>query len=291
LKAGRVIGLYAVAVVVIGSLLAPWVFLAIQEWGGVLAQYPFRRVYNRVLLVVALVGLWPLLRSLGIRCWSDVGFIAVSKGGRQFAWGLLLGIASLGVAAQLVFLLGGRTVRGCEFDDLLAQCGKFLLTGLVVGLIEETFFRGGVQNVMQRGMPAKWALVVASAIYSLLHFLKPKHIVIPVESISWFTGFDYFGQVLFSSWEADGMWRGFTTLWLAGIVLGSAFVWTRSLYLSIGLHAGWVFMLKMFSWATQRNPDVNAWWTSSSLVDNVVVWPVMGLLWLVLWWRCQKQTF
>jgi len=281
LRAARSIALYAAAVVLIGSLLAPWAFLAVQQWGGPLAVHPFRRVYDRVLLIVALAGLWPLLRALGLRHWRDVGYGRSPGMWRDLGAGSLLGIGSLGLAAALLLVLDARTCRAIESGALLARLGGAALTGIVVALIEETFFRGGVQNALQRGMRPGVAVAVASAIYSALHFLKPKGINIPAEAITWFSGVDYLGQVLIHSARAAGLWRGFVTLWLAGMVLGWAFVWTRHLYLSIGLHAGWVFLLKLFTWATVATGRAE-WWSEGTLVDNVVVWPVMlGLLVLI----------
>jgi hypothetical protein len=68
---------------------------------------------------------------------------------------------------------------------------------------------------------------------------------------------------------------GFVTLWLAGCILGLAFARTRALYLSMGIHAGWVFTLKTFAWLT----------AGASLVDSALVWPVL----LAVLWLCWKK--
>jgi len=51
---------------------------------------------------------------------------------------------------------------------------NFLLAGIAVAIVEETFFRGGVQGALQRATNLPVAIVLASAVYSIVHFLKPK---------------------------------------------------------------------------------------------------------------------
>ena len=87
---------------------------------------------------------------------------------------------------------------------------------------------------------------MASAIYSAVHFLKTKGAGIASDDVNWLSGFNYLGQVIAHSWQAPGVGVGFVTLLLAGMILGLAFARTHALYLSIGLHAGWVFTLKSY---------------------------------------------
>ena len=80
MRTARAIVVYALAVVVLGALLAPWLFWLVQwlaatfSWAEWMARHPFKRIFNRSLMIVALVGLWPLLRYVGIRSWSTFGY-------------------------------------------------------------------------------------------------------------------------------------------------------------------------------------------------------------------------
>ncbi len=258
MKTGRAIALYAVAVFALSAVLAPWIFWGVHTVGG----WPFRRVFDRVILGVALVGLWPLLRAAGIRSWRDLGYVPVLF--RHVIAGIAIGIASYGVGALALtssLHLGGNLWKAAA-------------TGVIVALIEETYFRGGLQNVLQRRMPAWLAVALISALYSVVHFLKPSGAHIPDAAVTWRSGFEYLGGVAGCSFQEPGVWRSVVSLWLVGVALGWAFVRTRALYLSIGLHAGWVFAMK----------------TMGGLVDKPVIWPVLlVVLGGIEWWSRRKQ--
>src|SRR6185503_14715914 len=49
---------------------------------------------------------------------------------------------------------------------------------------------------------------------------------------------------------------GFTTLFLLGWILADARIRTRSLWLPIGLHAGWIFANAIFSKVARREMDL-----------------------------------
>jgi len=248
---------YAVGVFVLSALLAPWCFWVVHPWWETV---PFRRVFNRVILGVALVGLWPLLRSAQVRSWREVGYAAQAGWWRQMLWGVGLGLISYGIGGVLLS-------PGLQWGERPWRVAGFALTGVVVALIEETFFRGGLQNVFQRQMKPWLAVFLTSGIYSVLHFLKPSGAHIPDEAVTWVSGFEYLARVAACSFRETGVWRSVVTLWLAGGVLGWAFVRTKALYLSIGLHAGWVFALKTLSWMG-----------GGSVVSNPLIWPVMVLM-------------
>jgi membrane protease YdiL (CAAX protease family) len=278
LRAAKAIAGYGVAVVVLGSLLAPWSFWAAHPY---LPAVPFRRVFDRALLVVALIGLWPLLRTLGLRSWGEFGYVRSVSWWRHTLTGFALGIGSLAIAGMLLLAQGSRTLGSPNAGPV--RLFGFLMAGVAVAIIEETFFRGGLQAALQRGVSVLVAIVTTSVFYSAMHFLKPKGAAIPVETVNWLSGFSYLRQVLMHSWQVPGVAVGFMTLFLAGCVLGLGFARTRALYLSIGIHAGWVFTLKTYAALTDASGP-RTWWGGAALVDNMLVWPILvGVLGLVAW--------
>lgn len=283
MRPARAIAGYTVLVVVLTALLTPPIFQLIHPH---LPGIPFRRVFDRVVLGVALAGLWPLLRALGIRTWSGVGFVRTRAWWRQACIGLALGVGSFSLAGVLLVVLGLRVVTGTTGFGSLAG---FLVVGVVVGLVEETFFRGGLQGALQRAIRSPVAIVVVSAVYSVVHFLKPRGAGIDAESVRWLSGWDYLSQVLARSWQSPGVPVGFVTLFLAGSILGLAFARTRSLYLSMGLHAGWVFTLKTYASLTDATGP-RRWWGGGTLVDNMLVWPVLVVVFIVVWWLTRKPV-
>ena len=273
MRPARIIFLYAVAVVVLGALLAPGFYWLVHPDKP---QWLFRRVFDRSLLIVAVVGLWPMLRKLEIRSWRELGYGFRPAWWREALSGFVLGVGSFAVGGALLLALGVRSITGWD-----GSVFKFLLTGIVVGILEETLFRGGIFGALRRGFPLWPAILLAGAIYSAVHFLKPKGTQIDI--VTWLSGFDQLGQVFRNSFQADGVAISFVTLLLAGVILAVAFVRTRTLYLSVGLHAGWVFALKSFAAMTDATGP-RQWWGGGTLVDNLLVWPVL----LVVWWVISK---
>ncbi len=126
-------------------------------------------------------------------------------------------------------------------------------------------------------MPLPVALAISSAIYSALHFLKPKGVKILPEAVTWLSGFDCLGRIVANSVAAPGVLPGFLTLFLVGLILGWGLVRSHALYLSIGLHAGWVLPNEL---ARRLGGGM--------IIEDWLAWPVLLVVWLVvegLWRR------
>src|SRR5881409_1562195 len=68
--------LFLLVVFVGGALLAPWLY-RLAQWTKLesLVQRPFHRFVTRGIEALALIGLWPFVRSLGVRSWSSAGIV------------------------------------------------------------------------------------------------------------------------------------------------------------------------------------------------------------------------
>src|SRR5205814_1192793 len=118
-----------------------------------LAGNPFGKFVNRALLFLALAGLWPLLRALGATSAREVGLVRLSGQGRRLLGGFLLGFVSLAATAAIIVACDGRMLN---HDDPTAKYARsFLgaaLTAVVVALLEEILFRGGIFGGLRRAM-------------------------------------------------------------------------------------------------------------------------------------------
>lgn len=285
MRASKAIGLYAIAVVLLGALCAPWLFWTVQ-WMGAhvaaakwLAEQPFRRIFNRSVMIIALVGLWPLLRNIGIRSWNDLGYVPSRNWWKHVLIGFALGFGSLVIAVGISVALGGRSLAlDKSAGETVGALVRYTLVGIVVALIEETFFRGALQGAFQRGMNVVVAVILTSLIYSALHFLKPKGVNISAGEITWSSGFTCLAGIVTRSFTGHDVLVGLVTLFLAGCILGLAYAKTRALYLSIGLHAGWVL----------ANESAR-WFGAGRIVEDVIAWPVLALLLMVVGWLCTTK--
>ena len=130
LRTARVILIYAVAVILVGAFLAPWAFTEVHAHWPLI---PFRRVFDRVLLIIALLGLVPMLWAVGIKSAGDLGYIRRVAWGWHVLGGFASGVVSLGLCA--VFLR--------QFTGWKTNYAANLASAVAVGVIEETFFSGG----------------------------------------------------------------------------------------------------------------------------------------------------
>lgn len=283
MRASRAIGLYFVAVILLGAVLAPWLFWAVQEAAPrasalhVYATYPFHRIFDRAIMLVALAGLWPLLRVIGLPHWSDIGYVRAGAWWRHVLAGYALGVATLTIMIAVIVVLGGhRLVFTKASGQMAGAMVKFFFVGVAVAVIEETFFRGALQGALQRRLNVAVAVVLASAVYSAVHFLKPNGVNIPANEVTWISGGKCLVWIVSQSLLQKGVFVGFVSLFLAGCVLGLAYAKTKALYLSIGLHAGWVLVNEFMRWSA-----------AVDVTQNVASWPMLVVVLVLMVWLCQ----
>jgi membrane protease YdiL (CAAX protease family) len=270
-----------------GALLAPWLFWGVQSLATQLpefqelANHPFHGYVNRSLLGLALLGLRPLLRSIGVTACQDVGLVKPAGQGRKLACGFTLGFASLAGVALIVLTAGARGVNtGVSTGRLVEKVSGTLLTAVVVSVLEEILFRGAIFGALRKTFRWPTAVVISSAVYAVVHFFgRPPS---PAE-IQWTSGLVLLPTMLSGFVEVEQVVPGFLNLTLAGALLALAYQHTGNLYFSIGLHAGWIFWLKSYGSLTRDTANADAWfWGTSKLIDGWLALIVLALVGLLL---------
>jgi membrane protease YdiL (CAAX protease family) len=259
--------LFFLTVFVGGALLAPWLY-RLAQWAGVemLTRMPFHRFVTRGMLVLALVGLYPFLRSLGVRSWSSVGIVRPAGQWKRLAGGFALGFGSLALAAVLALAIGARQLDGGIAGRWWGKLPAIALSAAVVAPLEELLFRGALFGALRRVHGWKAALLVSSAVYALLHFFQRLESDGPV---TWSSGLELLPPMMQGFVEPALLVPGFFTLTLAGAALAMAFQRTGNLYFSIGLHAGWIFWMKFYVVMTDVRPGAATWlWGTGKLYDG-----------------------
>jgi membrane protease YdiL (CAAX protease family) len=148
-----------------------------------------------------------------------------------------------------------------------------------VPLIEEAFFRGLVLGALLKTGRKYMSIFVTSARYSIVHFLKaPTH---TSSIVTWTSGFNSVAHAFVQFTDPVLVAAGFTTLFLIGWILADARLLTRSLWLPIGLHAGWIFIAGVFSKIARRE-FVALPWLGKNLWVGIVPLAVACLTWLLM---------
>jgi membrane protease YdiL (CAAX protease family) len=204
----------------------------------------FETLVNRGGELILVLGLIPLSRHLGIHA-TDIGLPGCRRTFlRQVKRGLLLGVLMLGLHMLLLLALEARTLnyQKLEAMRLLRLAFKGLLIGAAVAAVEEPVFRGFLLGCLLRKVGQVRAVAIASFYFAALHFLDTDLNPQPDE-IRWNTGLalviDAFRHLPLA--QADA----FFALFAAGALLACVRIWRPwGLGYCIGLHMGWVFVIK-----------------------------------------------
>ena len=276
--------MYCVIVLIGGALLAPWLHAAAQsaaQYNSTAANFagqPFHRFVNRAMLGLALLGIWPLMRSIGIDSWRTVGLAPAPGRFSNLATGYAFGFGSLACVAAITVAAG---VRHWAIDGDVARA--ILAAGasaVVIAMIEEVLFRGALFGAIRTALSLPVAVIVSSVVYAFVHFFERPP---APEVVEWTTGVVTLGKMLVGFTEIGQLVPAFFTLLLAGAILALAYQYTGTLYFSIGLHAGWIFWLKMYRTTTTGNGQTPAsFWGTGKLIDGWLAVATMGLLLLGL---------
>jgi membrane protease YdiL (CAAX protease family) len=227
------------------ALASPW-----MQWLlAPINEFPLHRVFSRLtMLGVIACTTWLLIRHrLAQR--ELLGFnLPWLQFLQRLLRGWLAGLALMTLALVPLFLLDLR-VWGPRFPAdsaaLLALLLKGLGSGLLVALIEETFFRGAMQGALQRQGATRWALFAVPLLYSAVHFLG-RATSVPFDEVHAFSGFTAWRGFFTSFAEPLRILDAFVALYFVGLLLALVRQRLGDLAGCIGLHAGFVAVISVF---------------------------------------------
>jgi membrane protease YdiL (CAAX protease family) len=256
--------LYLVVVVLLGAVLAPPVYWMLHET----VDFPFYRYLTRVIQVTALALLGPLLFWLGIRSTREFGLKRNPRAARDALTGLFLALTPGALLGAVFLMLDVYRIKEDLMPFLLL---RITLTAGFVAVVEEFLFRGVLLGLASKSLGRWPAAFVVSVVFAGVHFLRPGP---QAESgLEWWTGLAQILRV-FDTAPPPSLWiAGFLSLLAAGMILAFATIRTRSLWLAIGLHAGWIFCQQTLQWLAKfrvKPPEALLPWIGPNVVSGAV---------------------
>jgi len=275
------LAVYFIAIVVIGALLAPLLFWSAQSLAahGVfpfLAKYDFETFFHRATLIAAALLLWPFLRISHVRSMADLGLAPNPRWGRDLCVGAVLAAIPLLCCGALLIAFHVYSLRHIF---AWSRFGKVFAASITVPFIEEAFFRGIVLGVLLRTGRKYMPILVVSALFAAVHFLKAPERTSAV--VTWSSGLNSIANSFGRLGDPMMLVSAFATLFLIGCVLADARVLTRSLWLSIGLHAGWIFGSGTFSLLARRQALALPW-LGKNLLVGIIPLGVATFTWIIM---------
>ena len=165
-------------------------------------------------LIGVLLLLWILMRFVDKEPFIKLGFSLKGKI-NDIILGMTLGLLLMAVGYTILISLGEIKFIGFNYD--LKNIILLFLLFIAVSIAEETYVRGYVLKNLLKSFNPIISLIISSAIFSLLHFFNPNVNYIAL-----------------------------TELFIAGILLGISYVYTKNLWFPIALHLSWNFFQVMF---------------------------------------------
>ncbi|QMU61319.1 MAG: CPBP family intramembrane metalloprotease [Gammaproteobacteria bacterium] len=243
-------------------------YFAIALLSGAAISYPlhtflanwfeldFDRVASRSVLIVAIIFFIALYRKLGFGSWQEIGFSSDKK---QFFKDLAKGIG-FGILIMSPVIAGLLITQNRMIDmdwevslfNILKLAITALISGLIIGILEETLFRGAMLGAIKKYSSAIFAVVVTSLFYALVHFIQPD-IELNTNTLNWMSGFVLLKNALPNFADIPLIIDSLIALFLAGALLAIVRIRTNRIALCIGIHAGWVISIKIFKRVTDTN--------------------------------------
>ncbi|PCI66470.1 MAG: CPBP family intramembrane metalloprotease [Piscirickettsiaceae bacterium] len=239
--------------------------------------FQFESWVTRSALLLLMVGIIPTLKYFQLSARSIGHNSTIRSFFSRFFVSFVIGLGILSVVIFLLIYLDIRTISNTDslsFKLIL----KAFFAGLVVALIEESLFRGLFFTLSKKWHGVVVAIVISSFFYALLHFIKPiEHI--DNSALHWLSGVTVIMNAFSGVLLMDV--TDFLALFVVGTLLALVRYRTGSLAYCIGLHASWVFLIKICKDLTDKNPQSD-WLFLTGHYDGIIGLLSVGWLLIVI---------
>ena len=267
-----------VAVLALAVILSPLIYPHLH--------FKFERIFNRIVMIGVLVCVAVFVR-IRKETFAEYGLVWKKESLRLLATAFMAPVLVLAgyVALQNVFEEAHFSFHDIGAGKWISRIILATLTGLLIGSIEEFFFRGAVFHGCRRLWSSTvkglfLSLFVTNVFYAIVHFVHAKRPFVD-STPDFYDSLKLLAAPLASFSEFGQFWPGVVGLLIFGLMLNGLYLRTKSLYPAIGLHAGAVFFIKTDGLLVDFGTH-NLLWGSGKMYDGIVGWFALGFLYLVL---------
>jgi membrane protease YdiL (CAAX protease family) len=250
-------------------ILAPFAALGVAKAGF---RIPFPRIFDRVVMLALFGVILYAARSLRLFAMLRAGFKNPRLGGWLGLRGFAVALAVMALLFAAAFALGAA--RGAALARAMAIVPKYLGAAILIGILEEAFFRAFLFGGMRDEFGRTGALIASAAIYAVAHLVRsPAHFY--VTGLDLTAGLRTLGGSGAQLAHPASALPTLVGLFLLGIVLAQAYIVTGSVYFSIGLHSGFVLGAKLWPKLIAERAPIPGWlagWGHQPIISGAAAW-------------------
>ena len=228
-------------------------------------------VQKIIIQILSLLGtfftLWLFMKHIDKQAFLDLG-LHIKNRLRDFIQGSLIGFVLIALGVALLVIL--KEISNMGLDVNFKEIFLSIVLFIIVAITEEALVRGYILKNLMVSFNKYIALIVSSILFSILHCLNPN-----IDFIS------------------------FLNLFLAGLLLGLPYIYTKNLWFPIGLHFSWnliqsltgfnVSGLEHYSIVSFTIEEPNFWNGGSfGLEGSVIAITLQVIAILILYYRRSK---
>ena len=267
--------------ILLAGLIGALIAYPAYELTSTFATWAFHRVASRVAMLVLVAELVWLCRHLRLEAKRDFGYGLTWRRFLKISLGFgAIGMATAGVGAWFLVSTHLRVISPSFAPTALNFARIFLIglsSGIAVALIEETVMRGAMHTAIERESGPWAAALLTAPLFAVVHFFAKARIA--PEDIGWGSGFDLLSRSFSPLSSPALVFDSFLSWLIVGLILSLTRVLTGNIAVAIGLHAGWVVVLRMLQEGTvSGDAPAYAFWVGR--FDGLLGY------WLVPWGVC-----
>ncbi len=161
------------------------------------------------LMIGSFLIVWLFTRWIEKKPLISIGLQIKDKSDQLF-FGIAAGAIIMGLGVVILKLLSLYDVAKIEFVSSTFFSSIFLC--VFISVSEEVVVRGYILRNLMHSFPKYMALIISALLFALLHAFNPNLSIV-----------------------------GMINLFIAGLLLGASYIFTKNLWFPIGLHFGWNF--------------------------------------------------
>lgn len=232
----------------IAGVLGYWIVAIIGD------AIPLRKIISKTTLILLVLSIYPSMAWLQLKK-QDIGVTRKKIFCKQLIKGLLLGILILTpiiISLLLLDLWHYDQTKIWTLTNILIKVIGVLLIALLVAIPEEFIFRGILLTGLRKKLSVFWAIAGSTFYYASLHFLK-SDIGISTQELSLISSYIIITDAFNNLLQLSNL-PAFIALLVVGVFLACVrLLLPQSMALCIGIHAGWVFLIKITSAFFDKN--------------------------------------